>query len=332
VSNRHTRPAALPASIGRYRVTRSLSDGATSRVLRVEEFGSERTFALKLQKQPVRPELVTRMRNELHALHEIADPHVIAVRDQGEHEGAPYLVMDLIDGVTLDRFVDPEPVVPLTRPPPDQTTPEQQTLLADPARIRRIASVITQTTHALRALHARDILHRDLQPAHLLVDRNGFVTLIDLSLVARVPYRSADGVIIGSFDYLAPEQALGADLDLRADLYNLGVVLFVLLAGRHPFYAENSVGLAYHHARKPPPSIMKFSPHAPAELCALTLWLLEKTPDRRPANVNEVITVLERFDPDAALLTPSPALRDWRPAESLSIDDDVGVLPPARPR
>jgi eukaryotic-like serine/threonine-protein kinase len=332
VPNRHTPPAALPASIGRYRVVQMLSDGGASRVLRVEEFGSERPFALKIQKVPVRPELVTRMRNEIRALHEIADPHVISTRDQGEHEGAPYFVMDLIDGVSLDRFVDPEPVVPRTRPPPDQMTAEQHARLADPARIRRITSVITQAAHALRALHARDMLHRDLQPAHLLVDRNGFVTLIDLSLVCRVPYRPADGAIIGSFEYLAPEQALGADLDLRADLYNLGVVLFVLLAGRHPFYAENSVGLAYHHARKPPPSITKFSPLAPTELCALTLWLLEKTPDRRPPHIEEVIAVLERFDPDAALLIPSPALRDWRPAESLSIDDDVGVLPPARPR
>jgi serine/threonine protein kinase len=327
-------PFEAPPSVGRFRVVRVLS-AESSHVYEVEDPETGERLALKLSVTVRKwPDLHARARNEVRALHEVESPHVIAWRDVGEHEGMPFFTMPLIVGGHVDAYVDPDPIVPPEGPPPETTTLVQQQRLAEPARLSRIIHAMSQAARGLAALHARDIIHRDLNPGHVLVRNDELALLIDLSLVTRSPHSGADysGMVVGTYKYLAPEQALGSDLDTRVDLYNFGLILYELLAGRPPFYSENSVGYAYHHARKQPPPLTQFHPNAPAALVAVTHALLKKDPRERPSRIEEVLAVLHAIDPHAARApisseTPHEPPASTRLAFGLD-DDDIAIVPP----
>src|SRR5690606_12603237 len=148
---------------------------------------------------------------------------------------------------------------------------------------------------ALSAIHAHRIVHRDLKPDNILVSKAGVVKLMDFGIAKQLTAHtehSSGGMVVGTFKYLSPEQALGADIDGRADLYCLGVILYALLAGRHPFYSENSVGYAYHHARKQPPAIERFNPEVDPALKGICERLIRKDPNDRFPTAEDLIAAL----------------------------------------
>lgn len=292
--------ANLPKSVGSYEVIDELGRGGMGIVYRVRDGRNGRIAALKIvpPESLARPESGLRFKREFRAMQRVQHPNVIRVFEAGTHDGCPFFTMELIDGKDIRSWLDgDEPIVDIGNKPPPAGVLDvtQRERLNDPKRLRRLSEAVVQVGFALSSIHGHRIVHRDLKPDNILVSKAGVVKLMDFGIAKQLTAHtehSSGGMVVGTFKYLSPEQALGADIDGRADLYCLGVILYELLAGRHPFYSENSVGYAYHHARKPPPSIERFNPEVDPALKAICERLLEKDPNDRFPTAEDLIAAI----------------------------------------
>lgn len=275
-----------------------------------------------------RPDSALRFKREFRAMQKVEHPNVIRVFDSGSHDGCPFFTMEVVEGRDIRSWLDGDDViVPHGKDPPPSTmlSERQRARLNDPIRVRKLADAINQVGFALSSIHSHRIVHRDLKPDNILVSKAGVVKLMDFGIAKQITghtEHSSGGVVVGTFKYLSPEQALGADVDGRADLYCLGIILYELLAGRHPFYSENSVGYAYHHARRPPPPITKFNPEVNPGLLRVCAKLIEKDPrDRYPTAEDVILAVREAMESEES--------RKARPAPSAPAPQRASLFAPA---
>jgi len=289
----------MPERIDQYEVLDELGRGGMGVVYKVRHSDTGELLALKMlpPEALARADSALRFKREFRAMKRVQHPNVIRVHEAGTHENCPYFTMEIVEGKDVRVWLDDGPpiVPPDGPPPPGKLSTTQRARLNDPTRVRRLADVINQVGFALGAIHGDRIVHRDLKPDNILVNKAGVVKLMDFGIAKRLTghsEQSSGGMVVGTFKYLSPEQALGAEVDGRADLYCLGIILYELLAGRHPFYSENSVGYAYHHARKPPPDIERFNPEVHQGLKAVCERLIRKTPAERYATAEDVIAAV----------------------------------------
>lgn len=287
--------------IGDYRVLSEIGRGGMGVVYRAIDERSGQEVALKM----LAPEVQTqkdsalRFKREFRAIRRVVHPNVVRVFEAGAHHGTPYFSMELVDGKNVRHWLDGQPgLVHIGKDPPSDgpATDEKRSKLNDPERIRRLAEASIQVCFALSTIHAHRIVHRDLKPDNVLVTPGGVVKLMDFGIAKQLAEHgpsTSGGMVVGTFKYLAPEQALGLEVDGRSDLYCLGIVMFELLAGRHPFYSETTVGYAYHHARTPAPAIRDFNPEAPPALASVVERCLRKDPEQRFANAEDLIAALK---------------------------------------
>jgi serine/threonine protein kinase len=263
---------ALPTVLAeRYQLDRSLGNGGMGEVFEATDLTLHRNVAVKLlspslvQDEPAR----ARFLREARALAQVNSPHVVAVYDAGEDDQRPYLVMELVEGTTLEHELE-------------------RTGRLEPARAVAIAKDIAS---GLGAAHERGIVHRDVKPSNVFLTPSDVAKIGDFG-IARLERPDATltltGQTFGSPPYMAPEQATGGKVDARADLYSLGCVLFQMLAGRRPFSGDDAVSLVYQHVHSTPPRVDSLVPAVPAELGALVAGLMAKDPDDRPASAEEV--------------------------------------------
>ena len=291
-----------PDRIGDYTVLGEVGRGGMGVVFRVRDERSGAHYALKM----LPPEAVDRsdshlrFKREFRAIQRVVHPNVVRVFEAGTFRGAPYFTMELVEGKPVGRWLDgEEPIVKTGKdPPPSSVLSEaQRRRLNDAGRVRRLAECMVQVSFALGAIHAHRIVHRDLKPDNILVTGPGVAKLMDFGIAKQMGAHGQDtssgGMVVGTFKYLAPEQALGVELDGRADLYCLGVILYEMLAGRHPFFSETSVGYAYHHARTVPPPITKYNPEVNTGLRLVTEKLLQKEPEKRYSTADDVIAAIK---------------------------------------
>ena len=295
----------MPKLIGHFDVLSELGRGGMGIVYKVKDRKTGALVALKMVPHEAlsRPDSALRFKREFRAMQRIAHPNVIRVFEAGTHESCPFFTMELVDGKEIRRFVDgDEPIVRSGKdgPPNSLLSKAQRALLNDPARVKRVADMIIQVAFALAEIHSHRIVHRDLKPDNILVSKQGVAKLMDFGIAKQITTNSehsTDGMVVGTFKYLSPEQALGGDIDGRADLYCLGIILYEMLTGRHPFYSENSVGYAYHHARKPPPDMEKFNPEVNQKLKAVCEKLIRKDQrERYPTAEDLIAAVREAID------------------------------------
>ena len=255
----------------RYRLDRSLGNGGMGEVFEASDLTLHRSVAVKLmspsmvQDEPAR----ARFLREARALAQVNSPNVVAVYDAGEDAERPYLVMELVEGTTLERE------------------------LVGSGRIEpaRAVAIATDIASGLAAAHERGIVHRDVKPSNVFLTPSDAAKIGDFG-IARLERPDATltltGQTFGSPPYMAPEQATGGKVDARADLYSLGCVLFQTLVGRRPFSGDDAVSLVYQHVHSTPPRVDSLVPAVPAELGALVASLMAKDPDDRPASAEEV--------------------------------------------
>jgi predicted ATPase/tRNA A-37 threonylcarbamoyl transferase component Bud32 len=291
--------SSLPHHIGHFKVLSELGRGGMGIVYKVKHDKTGAIVALKM----IPPEALSRADSELRfkrefrAMQRVEHPNVIRVFDAGTHDGCPFFTMELVEGCEIRRFVDGDaPIVINGRDgPPNTLTAAQRSRLNDPGRVKTVADLIVQVAFALTEIHSHRIVHRDLKPDNIIVSRAGVAKLMDFGIAKQLSNtneHSSDGMVVGTFKYLSPEQALGGEIDGRADLYCLGIILYELLTGRHPFYSENSVGYAYHHAKKTPPDIEKFNPGVHQGLKAVCDKLVKKDPRERFPTAEDVIAAV----------------------------------------
>jgi tetratricopeptide (TPR) repeat protein len=249
---------------GRYRLDAELGQGGMGVVYRAHDTLLERDVALKvLNKAGLGSEGRARLLHEAQAAAQLHHPNVVAVYDAGEAEGLPFIVMELVGGHSLAE--------------------------QPPQSLDELLAIADQVCAALDHAHAHNIVHRDLKPENIIVTPEGQAKLTDFGLARSVASRlTAEGTLVGTVFYLAPESAMGAPLDGRADLYALGVLLYEFAAGRLPFTADEPVAVISQHLYAPvvPPST--YNAAIPPALDALIVRLMAKRPDERPASAAEV--------------------------------------------
>jgi tetratricopeptide (TPR) repeat protein/predicted Ser/Thr protein kinase len=272
--------------ISHYRIVARLGKGGMGEVFRAEDVRLGRYVALKLlaRRDAQDEQWLKRFQREVRLLASLNHPHICAVYDVGEHEGRPFFVMELVEGRTLRS---------LTREQPPIST------------VRQIGAQISK---ALAAAHAAGVVHRDIKPENIMLRADGDVKVLDFGLARQSTGPDADadssgatfetgtGMLLGTARYMSPEQAQSQPLDSASDLFSLGVVLYELTTGTHPFAAESTVGYLSGIVSQTPVSPSRHRPDVPRDLDSLILSLLEKDPRARPT-ADEARTVLAAVDP-----------------------------------
>ena len=277
-----------------YELRRVLGRGAMGVVFEGYEAGLDRQVAVKVMSRELAHDTASRARfaREAKSVAAVRHENVVSVYAVREVAGTPYLVMEFVDGGSLEDKLDRDGKLPV---------PE----LIDAA---------TQIAAGLRAAHARGIIHRDVKPANLLLDRDGRVKLTDFGL-ARVDdgaKLSSDACLIGTPLYMAPEQVYGLPLDPRADLFGLGAVLFHLGTGRLPFDDTSTFGVLTKVCEHTPPPVRELRPELPEWFERLVFKLLAKNRDDRFASADEVLDFIARKGEDEAAKKPT-GWRKWLP-------------------
>lgn len=260
---------------GRFRIEAVLGIGGMGVVYRATDLALDVPVALKL----LRPELAARadaferFRQELLMARQVSSPRVVRIHDLAQHEGQWLISMDYIDGEGLDRRLDRDGAMA-----PDLA-----------ARITR------QLAEGLSAAHARGVIHRDLKPANVLIDREGNAYITDFGVARSLASNglTQSGAIVGTPDYLSPEQARGDPVDARSDLYALGLILYEMLTGAMPFQGGTlSEILAQRMLRSPAP-VTQVKPQTPSWLARLTDRLLRVQPSHRLQSADAVIRAID---------------------------------------
>jgi serine/threonine-protein kinase len=304
---------------GRYRVGSRLADGAMGTVYRGERLGLGRQVAIKVMQAVLPGELAARERfaREAELMAKLAHPHCVSVIDFGLHDDCPFLVMELVRGVSLHELIVAE-----HRLPP-----------------RRAAEIARQILAGLAHAHALGIVHRDIKPANIMVSpKEGLgdhVQILDFGL-ARLRESNTQltaGIAVGTPSYMAPEQCRGAPADARVDLYACGVVMFEMLAGRKPFVAADPIEIVRQHLTAPPPRVADVLGE-PCELDDVIARALAKSPDDRFASAIEMAAAIDAVVPApvtrAATPLPIPP-EDSIPLLGSSVITPIDEPPPPMP-
>jgi serine/threonine protein kinase, bacterial len=283
--------AADGTPFGRYRLVELLGRGGMGEVWRAHDTETDRIVALKLLPPHLSEDadFQRRFRREAHAAARLNSPHVIPIHHYGEIDGRLYVDMRLIEGRDLE------------------------TVLADgPLEPGRAVRIIDQVAKALHAAHKVGLLHRDVKPSNILLDRDDFAYLIDFGIARAVEetrMTKSGGYPPGTFQYIAPER-LGTrpEEDARADIYSLACVLYESLTGRPPFAAETMAGLVAAHLNTPPPQPSATQPDLPKQIDEVIATGMAKDPDNRYATTVELADAArDAITVSIQRPTPSPA-------------------------
>ncbi len=301
-----SRPLSLAAGarLGPYEVVGPLGAGGMGEVYRARDTRLDRAVALKLLPRdiaagPDGAERVRRFEQEARAAGALDHPNVLAVHDVGRHDGAPYLVCELLEGQTL-----------------------RQRLIGGPLPPRKAVDLVLQATRGLAAAHDKGIVHRDLKPDNLFVTRDGRVKILDFGLAklagtdaeVSVDARTEPGRVLGTVGYMAPEQVRGRAADHRADLFALGAILYEMVVGERAFTGETDIDAMTAILKEEPRRLAE----VPPELARVIQHCIEKAPEERFQSARDLAFDLETLS-TAAQAAPTrslprlPALRMARP-------------------
>jgi len=260
---------------GRYRLEARIGSGGMSTVYRASDQTLQRQVAIKLMNREVSSDSdqLERFRREARAVAQLSHPHIVGVIDAGEDDGRPYIVFEYVEGETLKERIRRQGRLP----------------------VGEAVAYAIEIARALGAAHARHIVHRDVKPQNVLIDEEGSAKVTDFGIARTLDEEglTVDGRVLGTTDYVSPEQALGQPVTGQSDLYSLGVVLFEMLTGEVPFKGENQVAVAMKHVRELLPDVQSKRPEVSAALAAVVDTATAKRKEDRYADDAELISDLE---------------------------------------
>ena len=292
---------------GRYRLLALLGRGGMGEVWRAHDTETDRIVALKLLPTHLSDdeEFQRRFRREAHAAAQLSDPHVIPIHHYGAIDDRLYVDMRLIEGRDLQSVLADGPL--------------------DPARA---VHIIEQVATALHAAHEVGLLHRDVKPSNILIDRNDFAYLIDFGIARAVDETrmTKSGNTIGTFQYIAPERLETGTEDTRADIYSLACVLYESLTGTPPFPGDTTARLFNAHLNSPPPRPSINQPNVPAQLDDVIATGMAKDPDQRYSTTVELANAARRALTKAS--APTRISDPTKPPAQISARLDPDVQPP----
>src|SRR5262245_44252963 len=290
-------PVVIGQTLSHYRILEKLGGGGMGVVFKAHDTRLGRSVALKFlsQEYAQNRQRLERFQREARTASALNHPHICTIHDMDEYEGQPFLAMELIQGQTL------------------------RALAARPLPLPELTRLAGQVVAALAAAHAAGIVHRDVKPENIMVRDDGYAKVVDFGLARPLPGSltrpGADGAevtdpgtLLGTVRYMSPEQARGEPVGGASDLFSLGVVLYELATGQHPFAAASQVGVLHAIASHPPVPPTRLNPEIPAPLEALIVRMLEKDARLRPTAAEVAAALADQAGKGAGLRSsPAPA-------------------------
>ena len=299
---------------GRYRLLHRVGSGGMADVWCAEDVQLTRNVALKLlhRRFAEDPEFVERFKREASSAASLTHPNVVSVFDRGEWEGTYYIAMEYLDGRALKQIIREEA----------------------PLDLLRAIDLTIQILRAARFAHQRGVVHRDIKPHNVIIDAEGRAKVTDFGIArAGASDMTETGAIMGTAQYLPPEQAQGHAVSPQSDLYAIGIVLYEMLTGRVPFDGDSAVTIALKQVSEAPVPPSAWNPAVPAELDAIVLRALEKDPARRFISADEFIGALQgaadRIASGAALGAGTVAFGAVSGEIAPPLEQPPGYVPPA---
>lgn len=265
---------------GRYQVIEELGKGGMGSIYKVFDKKINEKIALKLinMETPSDEKSIERFSNELKLARKVSHRNICRMYDLGEAQGTHYLTMEFVPGEDLKNSI--ARMGPLT-----------------PARAISIAK---QLCKGLAEAHKTGVIHRDLKPQNIMIDSQGNARIMDFGIARTMKGEglTADGMIIGTPEYMSPEQVEGKEVDPRTDIYSLGAILFEMLTGRVPFTGKSPISIAFKHKTEKPKDPRMYNDQIPVELSRLVLKCMEKDKAKRYQNIGELLAALESIEED----------------------------------
>jgi serine/threonine-protein kinase len=259
----------------RYRLEAKLGSGGMSTVYLARDEVLDRPVAVKLMHQEMteHQDQLERFNQEARAVAKLSNPNVVAVIDAGEDGGRPYIVFEYVQGETLKQRISRVGALEATE----------------------ALAYGVEVAQGLSVAHEREMVHRDVKPQNVLIDATGRAKLTDFGISRQLNDEgvTATGKVIGTTDYVAPEQAMGKDVDPRSDIYSLGIVLFEMLTGDVPFEAENQIGVAMKHVNEELPDVQAMRPDISAASARVVDLATAKNPDDRYQTIDDMADDLQ---------------------------------------
>ena len=319
-------------ALGHYRIEAKLGEGGMGVVYRAHDTHLDRPVAIKVLRptSTANPERRRRFQQEARAASALNHPHIIHIYDIASSAGMDYIVMEFVDGKTLDQLI-----------------------ARNGLPVKELLKYAVPVAGALACAHAAGIVHRDLKPANIMIGADGCVKLLDfglakliepagqpvpdsqagtVSMVAREQVQTEEGVIVGSVVYMSPEQAEGRKVDSRSDIFSFGSVLYQMAAGRPPFGGVNKISTLSAILTKEPPPLAEVAPQVPAELDRIIARCLRKDPERRAQHAADIRLALEELREDSASerrlpASPPATLREHPPSLVRKLLGPKGLKP-----
>ena len=293
---------------GRYKVLWRLGAGGMAEVYLAEDGQLGRKIALKLlhRRFAEDPDFVERFRREAQAAAGLQHPNVVSIYDRGEWEGTYYIAMEYLPGPSLKELIRQEaPLAPL-----------------------RAIDIGIQILKAARFAHRQGIIHRDFKPHNVIVCDGDHIKVTDFGIArAGASDMTETGSIMGTAQYLSPEQAQGHVVSPASDLYSVGVILYEMLTGRVPFEADSAVTIAIKHVSESPVPPSQFNPSIPPELEQIVLWAMNKNAADRPANADALIDALLAARSAIQAGSPTERTASFAQVAAVAVPVPVGIEP-----
>jgi len=282
-ASRSAEPQVGSLFAGRYEIQAVVGKGGMGIVYRAHDRDLDDLVAIKtLRSDAVSadPSLLDRFKQEIRLARRITHSNILRTHDLGEANGLRYLSMEYVKGITLKHLVESDQILPL------------------PVALR----IAKQMCAGLAAAHGAGVIHRDIKPQNILIEPTGGLKIMDFGIARLTEDRgmTATGTVIGTPDYMSPEQARGLPLDFRSDIYSTGVVLYELFTGTLPFEGDSPLAVVLKHVQEKPPAPQSRNPKIDPKVAAIVLRCMQKNPAERYQSVNELYEALTRVTASAA--------------------------------
>ena len=258
----------------RYEVLGKIGSGGMSDVYKAKDHKLNRNVAIKVLKPEFSEDrsFVTKFRVEAQSAAGLIHANIVNVYDVGDEDGVYYIVMELVEGITLKKYI------------------EKKGRLG----VREAVSIAIQVAQGIEAAHNHHIVHRDIKPQNIIISKEGKVKVTDFGIARAASSNTINSNAMGSVHYISPEQARGGYSDERSDLYSLGITMFEMVTGHVPFEGDNTVTVALAHLEDPMPDPRTLNPEVSPSLARIILKCTEKRPERRYPSAAAVISDLRR--------------------------------------
>ncbi len=264
---------------GRYEVVGRIGAGGMADVYKAKDHKLNRFVAVKVLKPEFRSDkvFITKFRAEAQAAAGLAHPNIVNIYDVGEDHGVNFIVMELVEGITLKEYI------------------ARKGRLA----VREATSIAIQVSQGLEAAHNSGIVHRDVKPQNIIISTDGKVKVTDFGIARATSSNTISTAVMGSVHYSSPEQARGGYSDAKSDIYSLGITMYEMLTGHVPFDGDTTVAIAIKHLQEEMKSPEVYVPNLPRSTVQIIYKCTQKSPDRRYANMSELI-----YDLKESLVNP----------------------------